>query len=274
MCGSERAAMPDASPFSSSAAILYRSYPSSGLPRLPPFSFVKSVRWSDQMKRIARSLLFAAAALFATTDPAVGKDPRVRYGIPKLGRGQVWISSLPVGLEVKIGKSPNGKSVGRTPLVLRASEVGSQVTIVLQESEFGEKLPIQFDFVDYTCVVTHSTTITYPSGERAGAGPTDVSRGLTYRVDAAKKPIVIALFQPRSAWLSDWAHHYPPGSNFRFSENAVRRELAARGVRDEYVRLGVELLHRGGKVALPGSKGWLIAEVTADRQVLVHDPPQ
>jgi hypothetical protein len=236
-----------------------------GFPAISLFFRETSDRSGDQMRWIA-CVLFAAAALYFAADPAVGKDTRVRYGIPKLGPGELWVSSVPVGLEVWIGEYPKGKSVGRTPLVLRASDVGSQVTVVLQKSEFDGELPIQFDFVDYTALTTHST--------KDALSDTDMSRGLTYRVDSAKKPIVIALFQPRSDPLSDWARRYPPGSNFRFSENPVRRDLGARGVRDEYVRLGVELLHRGGKVALPGSKGWLIAEVTTDRQVLVHDPPQ
>jgi hypothetical protein len=217
------------------------------------------------MRRIAWSALLVAAALFFAAVPTVGKNPRVRYGIPKLGPGQLWVSSVPVGLEVWIGdySRHRAKPVGRTPLVLRASDVGSEVTVVLQKSEFGGELPIQYDLTDYTALNTHASW----------DGPIDLSRGLTYRVDSAKKPIVIALFQPRSVPFSDWARRYPPGSNFQFSENAVRRDLAARGVPNESVRLGVQLLHRGGKVALPGSKGWLIAEVTADRQVLVHDPP-
>ncbi|MDQ5872343.1 MAG: hypothetical protein M3547_09090 [Acidobacteriota bacterium] len=53
--------------------------------------------------------------------------PAVKYGIPRLSPGQLWVSSIPAGLEVRIGKDPvSGRVVGRTPVVVKAATwVGS-----------------------------------------------------------------------------------------------------------------------------------------------------
>jgi hypothetical protein len=217
------------------------------------------------MRRLPRGrVLTFAVVILALTTGAKSSGPK--YGIPKLKPGQLWVSSVPVGLEVYIGKRQVGKPAGRTPLLLPSARKVSDVTVVLPKPKDGE-LPGQFDFADYTAATT--TAKTHVEGQVT----VDVSRALTYAVDAGKKPTLIALFQSKSASLSDWARRYPPGSNFRFPEDRTRRDLVARGVPPDFVDLGIQLLQKGGKVSLPTGKGWIVAEVTVSGEVSISNPP-
>lgn len=194
---------------------------------------------------------------------------RVRqYGFPRLAPGQLWVSSVPVGLEVRAGENPVVKKVlGRTPLVVRASDAGRFVTITIQKKEYNGELPTQMDLVDFSAKTTHSGSI------RRGNVDEDVSRGMTYEVPLPPKQTVIALFQARSSPLSRIERLYPPGNNFKFSDEAARNTFAKKGIPPAFAGIGIRLLHRGGKVSLPGRDGWLIAEVTPAGRVDVLELP-
>ncbi|MEO8349842.1 MAG: hypothetical protein ABI610_13095 [Acidobacteriota bacterium] len=193
------------------------------------------------------------------------KAPAVKYGIPRVSPGQLWVSSIPAGLEVRIGKDPiSGKVVGRTPVVVEAADVGRFVNVRLLKEDFGGTLPRQEDLGDFTARSTQSGT------HRDGPTETDWFRGLTYEVNP-KRQTVIALFQPRSLPLSSMARFYPPGSNFPFSDRAVSTRLAKKGAEARAIPEALRLLHRGGKVVLPAGSSWLVAEVTAPGVVDVID---
>ena len=203
------------------------------------------------------------------------KRPTAYYGIPRLAPGLFWVSSVPVGLEVHTGDSPTpGKVLGRTPLVLKARDLDRYVTVTIQKEEFGGELPNLMAFLDFTSRATHSTISIGESSEGKRVEE-DRSRAITYDV-RPDKPMIIALFQTKDHSLADLDRSYPPGSNFRFSDEVVRKSLEGRGVSREWIRAGIPLLHRGGKIALPGSQGWdiwSIAEVTLSGQVELLDPP-
>ncbi|HEX9304904.1 MAG TPA: hypothetical protein VGA31_10690 [Thermoanaerobaculia bacterium] len=189
------------------------------------------------------------------------------YGIPRLAPGQVWVSSVPVGLEVRVGEDARGRVIGRTPLVLLRRDAGPFVTVTIQKKDYGGKLPPQLGFADFTVAKTHSSSIRQ---EVTGAIE-DVDRSLTYKVRLPEKQTVIALFQAKELPLSDLARLYPPGSNFRFSDEIVRKSLEGRHVSPEFIRAGIPLLHQGGKMAFPSKGGWLVAEATASGQVELFD---
>jgi hypothetical protein len=218
------------------------------------------------MRRFRRMRAFALAAVVVALTTGAQKSSRPKYGMPKLKPGQLWISSVPVGLEVYIGKSQVGKPAGRTPLLLPSAREVTDVTVVLPKTK-DEELPNQFDFADHSAATTTAET------HVEGGVKVDVSRALTYPVDAGRKPTLIALFQPKSASLSDWARRYPSGSNFRFAVDRARRDLVAREVPPEFVDLGIQLLRKGGKVSLPTAKGWIVAEVTASGEVSISTRP-
>jgi len=220
---------------------------------------------------VARCLLSTVLLLPLATPTSVGhgmKRASTHYGIPKLAPGQLWVSSVPVGLEVRSGEDPDAKPVlGRTPLVVNRRKVGRYVTVSIHKKKYGGKLPNQIDLVDFSGKSTHSIRIQY------GTSVEDLGRAITYEVHPPGKQTVIALFQSRDASLSELARLYPPGSNFQFSDAVVGKRLAQKGVPPEYVRTGIRLLHRGGKVALPGLGGWLIAEVSSSGQVELLEAP-
>ena len=206
--------------------------------------------------------------LLSAPRPAVPARPGAgRFGFPRLAPGQLWVSSVPAGLEVRLGKDPRVKAVGRTPLVLKAAESTPYVTVTMQKSEARGKLPNQLDFADFTSARNYSNST---RDERTGA-VIDLDRSLTYKVRLPEKQTVIALFQTKHHALPELERLYPPGSNFRFSDDIIRASLVGRGVSPEFVRAGVSLLHRGGKVAVPSKEGWLVLEVTPSGMVEVID---
>jgi hypothetical protein len=122
--------------------------------------------------------------------------------------------------------------------------------------------------------MTHSTVWQDKNAEGKDVQE-DRSRGITYAVRPDKRTI-IALFQTKDHSFSDLERLYPPGDNFRFPEKGLRERLARKGVPLEFISAEIRLLHRGGKIALPGSRGWdiwSIAEVTPSGQVELLDPP-
>jgi hypothetical protein len=182
--------------------------------------------------------------------------------MPKIPAGKFWITSVPVGLEVYLGAKPVGKPVGRTPILLDAKRVGTEVTVRLSKAE-ESKIPIQEDLVEFTSQTTHGELT---QDEKTGArSPVAVS--LTYGVVPARKQTLIALFQPKSASLKDWARRYPSGRNFSFREEQVRKDLKTRGVAPVFFDVGIDLLRRGGKVGLVGKDGWVIYEVLSNGAV-------
>lgn len=222
----------------------------------------------NQKSRVSRTVLLcgiAAATLAAAAGPK--RAAPVRYGFPKIGPAQVWIASVPAGLDVVAGPEPAGPSLGKTPLVLDRQAAGAEVTVVLPKEKWGGELPIQTDFIDFTATTTHSTMT------RNGAADQDVGRAITYRVDPAR-PTLIALFQSRSESLVTFSGRYPPGRNFTFRERTVRKDLGDRGVSKPRIDVGILLLRRGGKLALQGRDGWLVAEVRPDGSVSIADQPR
>jgi hypothetical protein len=227
--------------------------------------------------RLARSLSAALLLLLplnASASPPT-KKPTPRYGFPRLAPGQLWVSSVPIGLEVHAGDSPMPQKVlGRTPLVLNARDVNRYVTITIQKKEFGRDLPNIMGFLDFSSRATHSN-IWQGENERGEKVEEDRSRAITYDLRLPDKPTIIALFQTREHTPADLDRLYPPGSNFRFSDQALRRRLAKKGVPADFIASGIQLLHRGGKVILPSTQGGglLIAEVTYSGSVELLDSP-
>ncbi len=217
--------------------------------------------------RVFLPVLLLSALQAPTTAGPRTKSPPAHYGDPRLARGQLWVSSVPVGLEVRAGEDPKSKPIGRTPLVLKAQDVRPYVTVTIQKSDARGKLPHQLDLADFTSTRTNSSMW---KDELTGKVE-DLDRSITYKVRLPEKQTVIALFQTKHLSLADLPGLYPPGSNFRFSDEIIRKSLEQRGVSPEFIRAGIPLLHRGGKIALPSNQGWLVLEVTASGQVELLD---
>jgi hypothetical protein len=214
-------------------------------------------------RSLAAVFLLAIPSVPLCADPA--KAAGARPGIPRLAPGEVWVSSVPVGLEVRSGENPNAKKVlGRTPLIVNSREAGRFVTVRVEKKEYGGELPSQGDLADITATTSHSMVI------RNGNVDEDLARALTFEIEPGKTT-VIALFQGRSQPLDAIGRLYPRGTNFQFPDDAAQKALADKGVPEAFIGLGIELLHRGGKVALPGRDGWLVAEATASKTVVVVD---
>lgn len=126
------------------------------------------------MAKMTRKKRALSAILPGVTAAALAAPQKqsasARYGIPKLRPGELWISSVPVGLEVDPGAKSEGQPVGRTPLILDAESVGLRVTVVLRKEKDGPGRPEQTENIDFTAETTHSMWI-----RDAGVG-TDIAR--------------------------------------------------------------------------------------------------
>ena len=150
------------------------------------------------MKKLAFVLVLAlgtgpAPALPARARPTPARPAAggpLRYGIPPLAPGQLWVTSVPVGLEVRLGDDPRVAPVGRTPLVLDARKAGNYVTVTLRKSEAMGPLPTQTDIADFTYAKSGSAGTRDEATGRIEYA--DVS--LTYRTRLPEKQTVIALF--------------------------------------------------------------------------------
>lgn len=221
---------------------------------------------------LAASLLVLGCVAGAPAAPpdkkprsAPAKAPAVRYGIPRLRPGQLWVTSVPAGLEVRTGDNPAaGKVVGRTPVVIESADTRQFVTVVLMREEYGADLPPQGDLGDFTAKTSHSAV------HQEGGKETDYMRAITYEVGPGRQT-VIALFQPRSLPLSQVARLYPPGTNFDFPDAVAAKLLSEKGVAAPVVAEAIGLLHRGGKVVVRAGRNVLVAEVTAPGVVEVFD---
>jgi hypothetical protein len=78
---------------------------------------------------------------------------------------------------------------------------------------------------------------------------------------------------PRLAPGQIWVSSVPVGLEVRVGKDPDAKPVLGRTPPPEYVRAGIRLLHRGGKIALPGRGGWLIAEVSSSGQVDLLDWP-
>jgi hypothetical protein len=233
--------------------------------------------------RCPARILFAALLLLPLKTPTSAgppsKTPAARYSIPysfpRLAPGQIWVSSVPAGLDVHLGDTPTPQKVhGHTPLVLNIRDVDRYVTVTIHPEEFGGELPNVMAFLDFTSWKTHSTFWRDQNAEGKTVDK-DWSRAISYYI-RPDKPTIIAIFQTKEQTPADLDRLYPPGSNFRFSDQALRSRLAQKGVPPDFISSGIRLLHRGGKIALPGTKGWMgwvIAEVTPSGQVELLDRP-
>lgn len=209
----------------------------------------------------------AAPAKKGKTPPAKATPSAGKHSVPHLAPGELWVSSIPAGLEVRIGESPAaGKVVGRTPVVVKAADVGTFVTVVLLKDEYGADLPPQSDLGDFTGKSSHSAV------HQEGGKEEDYLRAITYEVKLAARQTLIALFQPRSLPLSQAARLFPAESNFAFADADVSKTLSEKGVAAASIPEALDLLHRGGKVLLRGAgRNWLVAEVTSPNVVEVAD---
>lgn len=201
----------------------------------------------------------------ASPPAARGNAGPARHRMPRLLPGQLWITSVPAGLEVRVGKNPlDGKVLGRTPLLVAAADRPQFVTVALVREEYGAPLPPQLDLGDFTAETTHS-------GSRQEAGrQVDYLRAITYGVKPGRST-VIALFQPRSLPLSGVARLFPAGSNFEFEDGAATKLLMKQGVTAPDAAQAIGLLHRGGKVVARVGGSFVVAEVTAPGVVSVFD---
>lgn len=209
------------------------------------------------------------------------------YRIPELKPDEVWISSLPIGLDV--GKFRVSESdlrrfglqvlpfnpvaavapvnhIGTTPLTISLEPGRYFISIAIPDS----LVSVLFDsssnlILDKQLGISEFSTPTFtikPYSEDVQTGRYAIVYGIVKEHE--QSAIILSLFQPFDVPLQDLYNYYPSGNNFAFSDNSLKAALEKAIDQEQLDKIEIEkvleLLHRGGKIFLSKekSKGWII----------------
>lgn len=233
------------------------------------------------MRRIVMLLALVAACgagLHACSSGAEG--PGSENAIPKLSEDKIWVTSVPLGLEVFSAESPEeitseANFKGTTPVVFDHS-AGDRF-IAVSTSDSTRKI---HDLVDIGPPLAGSPADPlalpilglrwHPEGSRLEGSY------LLYEIQNLPDNTLISLWQWEYAGglpgtglqelnPEQFVGLYPEEKGFEFDEVLVSQILAEEhGVTPSDVSLAVELLGRGGKVGVRGSSGFTVVELESD----------
>jgi hypothetical protein len=185
-----------------------------------------------------------------------------RYGIPEdLKPSQLWVSSVPVGLDVEIYKGSKEIFLkGQTPITVEL-EPGRYVIEVIGNRARGT--------FERSFGIISDRPKDRPNGDviarEKKEGGLEIFLGLPFEVEkVADKPMtLIVLFQPRVKSLDELDSLFPESDNFVFDEVAIKKILSEKGVLEQDIPKALSLLRRGGKLFLEGKGYTFIIEITA-----------
>jgi hypothetical protein len=188
-----------------------------------------------------------------------------KYSAPAVAADEFWVSSVPLGAKVyatddEAKLRSNETFVGRTPLLLKSRP--RFIVLGFDTSDLKKRLslardPETGDFLD-------STAHSFAMGLRQEGGRWGFTIFHEYRPDYARRKTLVALFQTRGADFDSVAALYPPGDNFRFDDSQLRvvlNEKPYSGFTPAQIDKAIQLLRRGGKVALESGANVVIVEI-------------
>ncbi len=200
-------------------------------------------------------VLLADFATPALVEEYRAQESTAKLGIPELSAGQVWISSIPLGLRayVTVGSEAE-KFVGTTPVVASVKEGPFKVMVEIPVEQLPVTLPSPLTpdfFLD-------ESADTVGDSYKQMEGEIRRTLELQYRLEYPKDKTVIALFHPRNMGLADFERFYPDGTNFALEEfeQLLSDRLGAEDITENNKDIALDRLRRGGIVTLYAN-GWL-----------------
>ena len=215
-----------------------------------------------------------------------------KYGIPKLTSDQLWASSIPTGCSVYLVPkdnfwekdiSPTGVNIKR-PIENKEKYFKCKTpcffTVDPGEYYLGYEMEVDTpfqseDFVDDRRFIVESVKQggirrTYdPKGNLIAEIPLPGNLNRKWYIFEKKENTAfehIGLFQLKNASLKETSSLYPMGNNFIFNDEVVIKKLTNRVATKSDIDKAIELLHRGGKIALKGKIGTIVVEITGNNQ--------
>ncbi len=182
-----------------------------------------------------------------------------RCGTPQnLKPDQLWVSSVPIGLDIEINKGSEKILKNKTPIIVKLEPGRYSIRVI------GDKAIGTFE---RTFGIISDRPKDQPKGDLIALekkeGGVGIFLGLPYELEKiADKPItLIALFQPRNKSLDELDSVFPKGDNFKFDEVAIKKVLSEKGVPGQDIPKALSLLKRGGKLFLEGKNYVFIIEI-------------
>lgn len=212
-------------------------------------------------------------------------------GIPELSPNELWINSIPAGLNVFLFKE--SPSVYGVPLETRLSWVENNylgrtpITTSLTEREFVIGLTISDSlekelFGGTRRKLCHFGPFTGLGWIKVDAIPNLENEGKMWKYYVERKKdksvILFILFQRWDVPLDSLESNYPKKVYFKFKDDQLKSDLVKQIPNEEFLKLDIEkaidLLHRGGKVFLTPylldtkPYGWIIEIIGNNKWVM------
>ena len=204
------------------------------------------------------------------------------YRRPVVEENKVWISSIPIGLEVKVGKFYTGSSleaepVGKTPLLLDL-EPGKYTFAVEWPEVERENLENMIDDANI-----YGYSLQSPDGMSMASKRIQFFYGMLehtadkfyrwyiFEKSSNKGDSFIALFSPKYNSLKEIDSIYPDGENYLFKKSELEKVLNQKKINDIDLLLVNSLLQRGGKLPLKSNLKYYMLEVDPSSNLVIND---
>jgi hypothetical protein len=200
---------------------------------------------------------------------AVPEKPK--SGFPELGEDEMWVSSVPTGLDVYVGSDTEtliepGNIIGTTPLIFKRTEEHKFVAVAPEDidAQWADKLIDPHpEKLERTTADIFASSVTYKIVEDEGERRLIIA--FVYDLEKLDRNTLISLFQWSKDPLSTYEDIFPKEETFRFDEETMRMALSNLGITDEAtVSKAMEYLRRGGKVAVNREDDFITIELLSD----------
>ncbi|HKQ79938.1 MAG TPA: hypothetical protein VJ810_39965 [Blastocatellia bacterium] len=196
-----------------------------------------------------------------SSNNASGDDTK-GLGMPKLESGEVWISSIPVGLKLYVAnhaipKTPDESNYkGITPQKFKLDGGKYKFAIVVKKDSRAAFDP----------------TLSQIKMTPLAGGELSIEYSFEKKTDDPLTMIVLAT--PKDISLDSLNKYYPQGNNFDFRDEEVRSIFRTIGVSDVDANKAIPLLHRNGKVIIAKERGVTILERSTQNYWRVRQFPR
>jgi hypothetical protein len=226
-----------------------------------------------------------------------------KYGIPKLEPGELWISSVPTGLKVYLlpaegsvvldSLCSNKNLKGITPVSIKVepgyymigierlypfiksyNPIGGdtwETLLGLKKGEYPwypDKNDIKKEGISIQ--IKMMSGIMFDQGRLVGC--TLVKYFTIQKKTDVSSSKLIALHFLKNTPLDSLNQIYPKGNNFSFSDGPLIEILSSKGITQQEVNIILQLLHRGGKIALTGKdKNTIVIEIIGENKWDVYE---
>jgi len=208
-------------------------------------------------------ILFVIIAFGGILKGALAGENEKNVRMPdNLRPNQIWVSSVPVGLNFSVISGSRTIRKGRTPLMIELDPglytirvEGNRISLKDKHSTLSPSGEEKKKMINEILCITDTNK--WEVRDVFSTSGDDRVLYLEYRVKKeGDKPLsLIALCQPTDKKIEALDSFFPKGNNFNFEEVALTKNLVEKGISETDIEKILSLLRRGGKIALRNKMG-------------------